>query len=1325
MAMLALIMASDLPAQVQRTAQPTTPQAPKSRFDGSRGSFYPQWLPDTQVSSRADLDRMHTAPAFAGARYDERLPNLPFYELILPVGANEEIIVGDISTEGEETAFSALFQASWAESGLRTKEDFYPAAHVVLAERIAIQGQERQHVRLYPMRVTGDGGRVQRVTAVHYALQRRARTRAGGGDPSAARTYRANSVLASGTWFKLGLTQSGVYQLDYDYLQQIGANPAGIDPRTLRIHGNGGTALPQVAGAFPYDDLEENAIHVQGGGDGRFDPGDYVLFYAHGPTSVSYHRGYDQLFHENHPYADTSFYFLSWGGAQGKRIGTTASAPSFTHTPTSVRRLAWHEDDRINLLKSGKVWLGETFDLTTKQTFSIATPQALTSAPVRVTLRAAARSLAPSTMLMRQNGQLLATLPLGQITNNANEVRHHMPGTASVLISGTNLQSGSLNLELEYVKQQSTAVAQLDYIEVDYEGQLHTGGRPSFRLDALPARIPGQIDHWVIGGVDGSHRVWDISDPVNVSAQQGQLVGGNLEFNAAPGDGRHWVIFNGGYLRPVSARRVANQDLHSLTQADYIIVSPSGFLSAAERLAAHHRRKGLSVHVVALSEVYNEFSSGAKDLTAIRDFVKMFYDRAQGGAGNAPRYLLLMGDGSHDPKGLKHDLQSDYIPTYESRLSHIKTDSYTSDDYLGFLDDGEGFWGEDAAMVRLNATDRHFLLRGDSVVQTHGLDIAVGRLPVENLAEANAFVEKIMHYETDPAGFGAWRNRVLLVADYLDGEGPLHMIQADGYSRQIAQHNPTINVDKFFMDNYQMVAQASANRFPDGREAMLKALNEGALIANYTGHGGEIAWSNATILDVSDINRMDNGVRLPVYVTATCQFGRWDDPARRSGAESLVLHENGGAIAMLTTVRTVYAGPNATLNRSFYEEVFRFDSTEGRMPTLGEVFMRTKNSSWLNGINNRNFSLLGDPAMTLAYPQLKAVITTINGQAVDTARVDSLGALTLVTLAGEVRDAAGQLQSNFNGELSITVYDKPAQFLTKRSLLRFFWQKNRVFHGSASVTQGRFSVQFVVPVDISYESGLGKVSLYVQDARQDGAGSHSRIYPGGSSAGAIQDDQGPELTLYMNDENFVDGGMVGNDPVLLADVFDEHGLNTVGTGIGHELTAVLDGDERNIHILNNAYSAAKNSYQHGRITYPFQDLAPGPHSLSVKVWDVANNSASGKVDFVVADDAAMALGHVLNYPNPFTTHTKFFVEHNRNGSLLKLQVRIYTVSGRLLKTLEDNFFAEGNLYSELEWDGLDEYGDAIGRGVYVYQVVLEDETRGGTSHKFEKLVVLR
>ncbi|HHG83154.1 MAG TPA: type IX secretion system sortase PorU, partial [Bacteroidetes bacterium] len=689
-----------------------------------------------------------------------------------------------------------------------------------------------------------------------------------------------------------------------------------------------------------------------------------------------------------------------------------------------------------------------------------------------------------------------------------------------------------------------------------------------------------------------------------------------------------------------------------------------------------------------------------------------------------PRYLLLLGDGSYDYKEHGTNSITNFIPTYQSRKSQTPTESYVSDDYYGFLDDGEGFWGERAGSEG-GVQNIIYWVEGDTAINTHGLDIAVSRIPVATSSEANAMIKKVTNYISSPAGFGPWRNKVVLVADHKDSDGTIHIGQADSYTTQIGSSNPCINIDKIYMDNYLRENTASGSRFPDGKSALLSALDKGSLVVNYTGHGGEVGWSNASILDISDINKLGNENRTPAYITATCEFGRWDDPGRRSGGEVLYLHPDGGAIAMFTTVRVVYSGPNFVLNQNFYKHVFTWDAVEDRWPTMGEVFMRTKNDSWLSGTNNRNFSLMGDPAMPLAYPNLEAVITKINGSVVQDTIPDSLGALSLVTIEGEIRTPQGQLVPTFNGELAATVYDKPSRFTTKRAPFSFLWQKNRVFNGIATITNGTFSFQFVVPIDVSYEDGMGKISLYASGSQIDGAGCNSNLFIGGASGTSIIDDRGPELDLFLNDLSFPDGGLVGPDPLMLAEVFDENGLNTVGTGIGHELTAVLDENESDVIVLNDFYTANSNSYKEGVIRYPFHELPEGEHTLTVKVWDVANNSNSAKVRFIVANDATFALGHVLNYPNPFSTNTKFFIEHNRNGRLLKVQVRVYTVAGNLVKTLEDTFFSEGNLYSNMEWDGLDDYGDVLGRGVYVYQVLVKDEETGDQVTQFEKLVLLR
>lgn len=1308
-----------LHAQGQRSASLV-----KSSFDGNRGVFVPEWTTPMQVSLRSEVDKLVEAPMFKGGGLDQNVVNLPYKDIRVPLQYGQAISIADIQAENLREESSSAFQESMRESGLRLQGEWYPESMVVLGDLEQSRGQRYQHIRIYPMQVSKSGSRIRKASAVNYSLRRQSVPAARTG--AAQKTYASNSVLASGTWAKIGITSDGVYRLDYDDLASLGLNPGGINPRSLRIHGNGGGMLPQVAGDFRHDDLAENAIWVSGEADGSFDPGDFVLFYGEGPHEWYYNEVLSQWIHRYNLYSDTTFYYLSFGDGNGKRIASASSPGGVTHSPTYTDKFAFYEEDLYNPLGSGRVWLGESFDLTTTRNYGFSVRDLVAGSNVKVTARVAGRSNVSSNFIIREGGSSLATISI-PVTNTSVYGSYYYRSNYQIFnVPASLVSGGNLDLQFQYSKPQTSSIGYMDYVEIEYPQRLSIGGLSSYAFHARENTGPGEVHQFNLAGGGNGYRVWDITDPVNVIERQVSVSGSIVSFASEADSVKDFLAFNGsGYKNPASMRRIGNQNLHALPQAEYLIITHSDFTSASNRLADFHRNQfGRSVHVVQIEQIYNEFGGGTRDPSGIRNFIKMFYDRGIDNNSLMPKYVLMMGDGSYDYKDRVVSGVSNFIPSYQSRKSQRPTESYTSDDFYGFLDDSEGFWGE-RANLEGGTSDIMFIAEGDSVVQTEYLDVAIGRMPVNTPSEADAIVDKVVNYISNPSGYGPWRNRVLLVADHKDSDGQLHISQADSYTDDIQDQQPCINVDKIYMDNYLMENTASGSRFPDGKEALLQSLDEGCLLVNYTGHGGEVGWSNASILDISDINNLSNDNRLPAFITATCEFGRWDDPARQSGAEILFLRENGGAIAMFTTVRVVFSGPNYYLNQRFYNHVFDRDSADNSTLPMGEIFRRTKNDSWLGGINNRNFSLMGDPAMPLAYPELEAVVTTINGTAVVDTLTDTLSALSLVTIAGEVRDPQGNFVSDYNGDLFMTVYDKPSQFTTRRAPFNFFWQKNRVFNGQASVNNGRFSFQFVVPIDISYDDGLGKVSLYMQNNRRDAAGCNTNIYIGGSSAASITDDTPPELTIFMNDEKFADGGMVGSDPVMIADIFDENGLNTVGTGIGHELTAILNGNENDVIVLNDFYQASKNSYQEGRIEYPFSELPEGEHELEVKVWDVANNSSTARVSFVVADDAQFALGHVLNYPNPFTTNTKFYLEHNRNGSPLNVQIKIFTVSGRMVKSLEDSFFADGNLYCDLEWDGLDEYGDALGRGVYVYQVIVKDESTGEKISRFEKLVVLR
>jgi hypothetical protein len=474
---------------------------------------------------------------------------------------------------------------------------------------------------------------------------------------------------------------------------------------------------------------------------------------------------------------------------------------------------------------------------------------------------------------------------------------------------------------------------------------------------------------------------------------------------------------------------------------------------------------------------------------------------------------------------------------------------------------------------------------------------------------------------------------------------------------------------------------------------------------------------------------MGNGDRQPAVITATCEFGRYDDQDRRSGAEIFVMKPDGGAIALFTTLRLVYSSPNATLNRNLYHEAFKYDTLEQRMPTIGEIMMRTKNRTFPLGqttdINSRNFTLLGDPGLILAYPEMEAQVTKINERPVDLSVTDSLASLSKISVSGIITDSEGNHLDNYTGDMAITVFDKPSKFITRLAPFPFYWQTNRIFNGNASVENGEFNFEFVVPIDVSYEDGEGKFSLYFNNTELDGHGCYNNLYIGGTDQSAEPDLEGPKIKLYMNNDAWIDGGQTGPSPYLYAVLFDENGINLVGSGIGHEIVGVLDGDEGNIIILNEYYTAERDDYQRGSVYYQLKDLEEGEHDLKLRVWDVANNWAEASTNFIVGSDARLVLHEILNYPNPMKDETSFLIGFSQTDKDYDVTVRIVAETGQTVKVLEGSFYADGNYYRGLSWDGLTTHGNVVNNGIYVYQVTLTDKETGQVVHKANKLVVLR
>ena len=1099
--------------------------------------------------------------------------------------------------------------------------------------------------------------------------------------------------------------------MDYQFLKSLGIDIDSINPKFIHLYGNGGGMLPFANSKFRYDDLHLNRILISGEDDLQFNVNDFILFYGNNQTKWSYDATTNQFNHQVNLYSDTTYYFLNVGtSTDTDRIVLRSSIPGAPITVTTYDDYLYHEADLYNFLKSGREWYGESMDnLNNSISANGSVPNLVTTDTVFFRSNLGGRSTAggSNSFSLSLNGNIIGTQPFSSVgTSVQDNFLSQLTLNRSFIPT-----SNTLNFKFTLNSTDPNAQGWLNYFEENFRCSLsaaNMGSQISFR-DTRSVGL-GNIADFRISNTGNGYSVWDVTNPLNVIQQGTTVNGGVTSFGVSTDQLHEFITFSGQqFFTPAFSGKIENQNLHSLALAKMLIVTNPIFLQQAYELADFHRsHDNLSVVVATTEQIFNEFSSGAQDVSAIRDFVKMFYDRASIDTTLLPKYLLLFGDASYDNKN-RLSGNTDFVTSYQSAGSINLTQTYISDDFFGLLDDNEGDW-----------------TTGEIV------DLSIGRLPVKSVSEAQSAVNKIKHYVAGNGSgsnptLGNWRNTVTFVAD--DQDQNTHLRQTDTLAMRVKNNYPLYNIDKIYIDAYNQESTPGGQRYPDAHKAIVDRVERGNLLITYIGHGGELGWAHERILEVSDINSWSNFDKLAAFLTATCEFTRVDDPSRNSAGELVFLNPNGGGICLFTTSRLAFSSSNFNLCQKFFTHVF--DKPNGKTPTTGEIFEQTKVDYYADPYV-RNFLLIGDPAVKLVYPAYNVATTTVNG--VDISQpVDTLKALSKITIAGEVRDNSGNKLNNFNGTIYPTVFDKMVTYFTLGNDRydqdasfpeAFLLQKNVIYGGKASVINGGFSFTFVVPKDIAFQFGKGKLSYYAHNGQDDATGFDTSIVVGGVSGNINQDAEGPKVQLYMNDEKFVRGGMTDKNPFLYAIVKDSSGINTVGTGIGHDMTAELDSKTNNRYVLNDFYETDLDSYQSGKVKYPFKNLESGSHTITFKVWDVYNNSSEATTDFVVSESAQLALDHVLNYPNPFTTHTTFMFEHNRPNIPLDVQVQIFTVSGKLIKTISDKIITDGFRSDKLQWDGLDDYGDKIGKGVYVYRLRI-NTLDGQYADKFEKLVILR
>lgn len=1105
---------------------------------------------------------------------------------------------------------------------------------------------------------------------------------------AAADDYAKSSIMSTGLWYKIQVDHTGIYQLSDKELQSMGFN----DPSQVSIVGYGGAPLSEDFSQRYIDDLPLTAQKYK---DGR------ILFFAQGPIEWQYKVFERKFRHTNNPYSNYGYYFVT------DAIGPTTMQETKEITGASMRINTFndywlHEIDKVSPNKSGREFFGESFISKQNQDFKFDRP-GLTNERATVTLRFISKTLTSAgTVSLSINGSMLINGTISKSDNlGDNSYQVALPLLKSGYWEGDKPENNIFTLS--YGQTGHTNVY-LDYIMVNDTRQLKIYDKATFfrSIESI-----SNASQFTIADANENTEIWDITAHQTPISLPTKLVGSNLSFSIPAGDLREFVAIQTDqtFESPTKVGTIANQNLHALPQVDMIIVAPPAFESEAQRLAeAHTTLDDLSVKVVTPQQIYNEFSSGTPDATAIRRFMKMFYDRKTS-SSDAPKYLLLFGDGTYDPRQVstvwKNIDLSNFVITYQSQES-LGVYSFVSDDYFGFLDDDEG---SDLAKAQL--------------------DLGIGRLPVRTTEEATNAVNKILTYRNNKQ-LGKWKNELCFIADdgsTIDNYNTMHADQANQIADYVNENYPEFINEKLFFDAYKKDKSTGNGTYPDIETAIQKKLEEGSLLINYTGHGNTEYLSDEQVIKQSDIKQATY-TRLPLWVTASCDFTRFDDTNTTAG-EDVFLNKTSGGIALYTTSRVVYSEPNFRINKQLIENLF--SKNNGIRLTLGDVMKITKQKLG-DDANKLNFVLIGDPALKLAYPEYKIKLKTINGEMLSDSPVH-FKALEKITITGTILNPNGEIASDFEGELSTTIFDskKTVQTLNNNGTSGIYSYEdypNVLYIGNAKVTQGSFSFTFTVPKDISYSDASGKISLYASDAthKNEAQGAYLNFIVGGSE-NITEDSDSPEIVkLYLDDTNFIDGNEVSESPFFFVQLADNYGINISGGSIGHDIILTLDNNPTQSYNLNNYYQTLPESAGQGTIKFTIPTLDLGTHTAELKVWNVLNNSTTKEFTFVVSKRKKKN-ELTLTATSPAKEKARFALQHNTTWTKAMIRIDVFDMTGQLQWQQTEEASSEAGETYEIEWNLQNNRGGRIREGIYIYRAIVQENGKNETK-KSNKMIIL-
>ena len=1085
--------------------------------------------------------------------------------------------------------------------------------------------------------------------------------------------YAASSKLSSGLWVKIRVTKEGMYKITYDELKAWGFK----NPKNVRVYGYGGQLLSENLTADYIDDIPEVCTYE---GD------NYLLFYGVGTLKQVPSNNSNPLFFVNNSYADAGAYFLSETG--GKRLSAkkgkvpAADAVKSIHTHYAFNI---YMPQTTNIYKGGTAWYDDGVQQSGTTKISLPFSNMVPGDNAFFTIYTDVTNSNDPKFSVSVNGSSFSVTPALM----ASKADIYQPASAK-----------SLDFKVDFTSSAASCTGYIHYLCASAlcYNKLQSG---FLCFNNLSADTVGVVEH-VVSGANSETVVWNVTNPNQITQCVSSLSADSLRFKASAGVFSKYVAFNpkgGGFLSVDGHSVLVNQNLHGFKGADLVIISPLAFQAQAQRLAnLHIQNDGISAVVLSQEQIFNEFSSGTTDPTAIRSFMKMLYDRAQTDPERvAPRYLLLFGDGCFDNKGL---LSSSYpaprnlVLCYQRGTGNV---SFPADDYYGMLADNDS---TNFSIVRSSC------------------QVAVGRLPFVTAEQADAVVTKIGEYMKNDQ-MGAWKNKICLLAD--DNEGKSSAISyhdfltyAESLSKVIASALPSVDQKKIYHDSYNRVVESSGNRYPDVEKLILENVENGSMLINYIGHSNAINWAAEKTFTQNLVSSLTNK-RLGVWFSASCEFSEYDNYATACG-ESLVLAPNGGAIAVVATSRPTYAYDNNLFDSAFC--LYFFSQTPDM--TIGDIMLMAKNKV-ANEIRVK-YPLMGDPALHIVFPA-ERVIT-------DFVSLDTANALSKVVVNGHIENE-GAADNSFNGRVFVKVYDKEQTRSTKGNdkdengnpmIAKFNDYPSVLFSGEAEVVDGEFSFSFIVPNDISYAFGKGRITYYACDteSKVEAVGNYDNLVIGGSLDSLIADSVGPLASVYINSPFFRSGDVVGANPVFIAKLYDENGINASDVGIGHDITLSINGGDP--VPLNSNFAYSLHSCTDGTVSYKMIGLADGVYTLTFKVWDLLNNSTTKTLSFVVENGKGPHIDAVSAFPNPALNETNLVVRHDRPLANVDYVVSIYDVNGRFVNVLtgSDN---SADAQISIPWNLKNAYGQRVGAGVYIYRVELKTDDSSFVGNS-DKIVVL-